>query len=341
MGLNSTPPSSPAPRRTSRSCAPLAVAVALLRRELLSAPVASIHGWPSMVLHSYLLLHEALWSLSLASYAPIHQSDMRNQAQTAVGLAVTLGVTVVLHTMVVWAQTLHLEAIGGYASFARSAWLARNEPPGGEDSHHYRGTPSPDMSPALAGGLSPTFSGSDSATAEAEARRSRAFAALTGTATTEPPSAEYHSILHESPRWFSGGRPSLAVGGATPPAAASAVERHRTAESACSWLWARSCVTRISSLHLAAACGAGDPYALEVRALRMAPSDDVDGAWGLAWRSMLLLRPTSRQMLSCHGLLYSLLVLACTVWFLVWLVGTAVFIVIAPHPFGVWPGARG
>lgn len=77
-----------------------------LSQELVAAPVSWLFGPANALLHVFLLTHELLFALSLASYAQVRQKDHRNHAQTMLGLGVSFGATVAGHCLLVRAQCL-------------------------------------------------------------------------------------------------------------------------------------------------------------------------------------------------------------------------------------------
>ncbi|KAA0147335.1 hypothetical protein FNF29_07403 [Cafeteria roenbergensis] len=74
--------------------------------EIVAAPVSWLSGPACVLLHLFLLTHEVLFALSLASYSHVHQKDHRNHAQTMLGLGVSLGATAAGHLVLVRAQCL-------------------------------------------------------------------------------------------------------------------------------------------------------------------------------------------------------------------------------------------
>ena len=77
-----------------------------LSEEIVAAPVSWLSGPACVLLHLFLLTHEVLFALSLASYSHVHQKDHRNHAQTMLGLGVSLGATAAGHLVLVRAQCL-------------------------------------------------------------------------------------------------------------------------------------------------------------------------------------------------------------------------------------------
>jgi hypothetical protein len=150
-------------------------------------------------------------------------------------------------------------------------------------------------------------------------------------------------LLRDSPRWFS--LPHQASGPIKPTdvyedeQGASCCPHH---DGVC-WFCPRWCgspgMCDRATEGLWEQASLGDPYALE--ALATARTDVGVFGVGIIVRRACLLRPSFRALCSVHGVLYSLLVVLCLVWFVVWLLGTLAMGIVEPHIYGTWAGADG